>query len=134
MNIEELKGKVLVSVEGEKGGEEIIFTTKEGEKYKLYHDQECCESVIIQDICGDLGDLVDSPIVMAEEVIHRNENPPDIKPPKYQDNFTWTFYKLATLNGYVTIRWYGESNGYYSETVDFEIEKLPDDCAKPVKE
>lgn len=113
----ELLGKSMVSVSGEVGGDEIVFTTDSGEMYKLYHSQVCCESVTIDDICGDLQDLVGSPITLAEEA-ESNENP-DGCSKEYQDSFTWTFYKLATIKGYVDIRWYGESNGYYSESVDF---------------
>jgi len=82
----------------------------------MYHSQECCESVKIEDFCGDLDDLVGSEILLAEKVTN-NENP---KPDGEDEFFTWTFYKLSTIKGSVTIRWYGESNGYYSEEVDFE--------------
>ena len=114
-----LKGKTLKDVQ-QHGVEEIIFETVDGELYKMHHYQDCCESVTIDDVCGDLQDLVGSPILMAEESTNVNKNPPEVVPPDYQDSFTWTFYRLATVKGYVTIRWYGSSNGYYSESVYFE--------------
>ena len=117
---EDLVGRVLVSVEN-RNSEELIFTLDNGEAYKLYHSQNCCEGVSIEDIIGDLNDLVGSPILMAEEVTHENENPEGVPSKDYQDSYTWTFYKLATIKGYVTIRWYGESNGYYSESVDWGV-------------
>lgn len=67
-----------------------------------------------------MSDLIGKPLLMAEEVTNdQDENPEGVKIPKYQESFTWTFYKLATINGYVTISWYGESNGYYNESVSF---------------
>lgn len=115
---EDLLGKTLTAVKN-CANEELVFTLDTGEVCKLYHSQDCCEGVSIEDIAGDLEDLVGSPILLAEEVIHSGENPPEVTKPDYQDSFTWTFYKLATIKGSVTIRWYGESNGYYSESVDF---------------
>ena len=74
------------------------------------------------DIVGDLDDLLDTPILLAEEVTNEHEiNPPGVTIPEYQDSFTWTFYKLATIKGYVTISWYGGSNGYYNESVSFKF-------------
>jgi hypothetical protein len=114
----ELLGKTLVNIEGSVGDEEIIFTTLEGKHYRLFHKQYCCESVQVEDICGDMSDLIGERLLIAEEITS-DENPPGVTP-KGQNSFTWTFYKLATIKGSVTIRWYGESNGHYSERVDFE--------------
>lgn len=111
-----LQGKTLKSIAKEE--DLIVFETIEGEKFRQFHRQDCCESVTVEDICGDLGDLIGSPLLLAEEVTS-NTNPEGITK-EYQDSFTWTFYKLATIKGSVTIRWYGESNGYYSESVEFE--------------
>ena len=108
-----LKGKVLKDVKVD-GREQIIFTTNDNKEYKMCHIQDCCENVYIADIIGDIKDLIGSEILLAEESTNR-DNPPD---EDYIESFTWTFYKLATIKGYVDIRWYGSSNGYYSESVE----------------
>lgn len=115
--IEDLEGRILVKIENVEN-HELIFTFDNGDKYKLYHQQDCCEAVTIEDIIGDLDNLIGCPLLMADESSNRDD-PPTNK--DYgADSFTWTFYRFATKNGYVTVRWYGESNGYYSESVDFE--------------
>lgn len=111
-SIEMLLNKTLISIEQD-GNDELYFLTAEGDKFKMYHEQDCCESVWLEETIGDLEDLIGSPLLMAEEVIERSPE---------SDNYesaTWTFYKFATIKGYVTLRWVGESNGYYSESVNF---------------
>jgi len=135
----DILGKTLLKIE-KNNNEELIFYCDNGDIYKMYHGQECCENVFIDDICGDLDDLVGVPLLKAEEVTNEDfvnsfENSfkeveksndgytwiSSINEEGYYkpESYTWTFYKFATINGYVDIRWYGESNGYYSESVDF---------------
>lgn len=101
------------------GDVSLRFVVDDDEAYVMFHQEDCCESVTIDDICGDLQDLVGRPITVARE--DTNSDSPRVDPqyPDYLDeSFTWTFYNLATTKGVVTIRWYGTSNGYYSESVD----------------
>ena len=111
-----LKGKILKDIKI-RGTESILFIDEDDIGYEMFHDYDCCENVYIEDICGDINNLIGSEIIMAEEVTNRDLSPLN----KYDESYTWTFYKFATVKGYVTIRWYGESNGYYSEEVDFAI-------------
>lgn len=94
---------------------ELQFATESGKKFRMYHYQDCCEYVRVEDVTGEMDDLIGVPILQAEEVSKDGDNEDDM-----YGTATWTFYKLATIKGSVTIRWLGESNGYYSESVDFE--------------
>lgn len=95
---------------------ELIFENAT-ERYVFSHHQDCCEHVYIESIVGDVQDLVNTPILIAEE--STGDTPAD-STASPSDSYTWTFYKFATFKGWVDIRWLGESNGYYSESVDVE--------------
>lgn len=122
-NFEELEGKILKEISGTPGDTEMFFTLTNDEQYVLYNDEASAGNdvqVTINDICGNINDLIGSPILLAEEVTSKNKNPESVEVPDSQYiYYTWTFYKLSTIKGSITIRWYGESNGHYSETVDF---------------
>lgn len=112
-NIEVLLGKTLSDVKVRH--DQIWFYCTDGTEYKMYHEQDCCEHVYIEDISGDLLDLVGSPITLAQESSESGRDEDD-----WGGTHTWTFYKLGTVKGYVNLRWNGSSNGYYSESVSFE--------------
>lgn len=120
MQIRNLLGKTIERIDVDKDRTQIIFST-EDKQYKMWHAQDCCESVYIEDIVGDLEDLIGNPITLAEEMSNssNDESLLVVPPPDegYEESYTWTFYKLATIKGYVDFRWFGSSNGYYSEAV-----------------
>lgn len=131
----ELKGKTITEITGfSKDSFEIKFKCSDDSNYRMLHYQDCCEGVSVEDIIGDVVDLLNNEILLAEEVTSNEpEEPEKSRRAKEkaereangghyygEDSETWTFYKLSTIKGSVTIRWYGSSNGYYSESVDFE--------------
>ena len=78
--------------------------------YAFYHEYSCCESVWLTQVDGISDKIIGSRIIIAEVVT-------DEKDTEY-GHITWTFYKIGTNKGMIDFRWQGESNGYYSETVD----------------
>lgn len=111
-----LMGKKIIKVVN--NGDFYLYVKDSTVKFfKFYHNQDCCESVFLEDVVGDLDDLIGSPIIKAEVRTSTEETP--IDPEDYlDDSNTWTFFELATVKGSVTLRWWGSSNGYYSEDVD----------------
>ena len=115
-----LVGKTIIEcgqVDGE-DGDEFVIKTRDGYTFRMYHMQDCCESVYIDDVCGDIGNLLSQPCLVAESRTNGSEE-------EHSDTITWTFYEFATIKGSVTITWRGESNGYYSEEVYLDVIEPP---------
>jgi hypothetical protein len=104
-----LVGRTIKAIE--RGDDILRFAMDNGDLFVMQHHQDCCEYVYIEDICGDLEDLIDTPILVAEERTEDNEG-------EYEAAM-WTFYELRTIKGSVTIRWNGISD-YYSVSVSFD--------------
>lgn len=115
-----LRGKTLTSIDGAtQHSDEIVFTCDDGASYRMYHDQDCCETVDVAEVIGDVVDLIGLPLVDVRTESNEGETS------DYGDTSTWTFYHLSTARGFVTLRWLGRSNGCYSERVDFEQMSAP---------
>jgi hypothetical protein len=68
ISIESLLGQTITQINKIRDdGDELHFHMEDGTIVKMLHQQDCCESVYIEDICGDLQDLVGFPLVRAEE-------------------------------------------------------------------
>lgn len=118
-----LIGLTLKEVTVNKQDDVITYTSECGQQFRMLHHNGCCETVYIEDIEGDINDLIGSPILVAETVQDEMQQAMNLIIPLPEKNGQceqWTFYRLATAKGWVVIRWYGDSNGYYSTDVSFE--------------
>lgn len=103
----DIKGKIIEKIIGaDQYSEEVIFKFTDISFFVMKHECECCERVAVEDISGNIEDLIGEPLFMAEAVKQVTNN---------WTSATWSFIKFATRKGCVTFRWCGESNGYYSE-------------------
>lgn len=114
-------GKTPVSIDIERDGfdDAIKMEFYDGSSCKWLHLQDCCEDVHIDDINGDFNDLIGNPILVAEERTSEEDHE--------GGHHTWTFYTFRGIGGSVDVKWLGSSNGYYSESVDFDYQGASDD-------
>ncbi len=137
MMIERMRGLTFREITGmHKHSDRVSFVSTEGRRFDFFHSPECCESVQVEDVAGDVRDLLDAPLVMAEVERCGDQDPPERvqafnlkmeqlfpgEQPYKDDAWAWTFYKFGTVKGYVTVRWLGSSNGWYG--VDVECEEI----------
>lgn len=112
--MERIIGKTPISVDVERDIDDFIkMTFSDGTSCKWHHWQSCCEDVHIDDINGDFNALIGNPLLVAE--CRTSEECGE------WDHITWTFYTFRGIGGSVDVKWFGSSNGYYSEEVDFEF-------------
>lgn len=93
------------------GSDQIVLVMEDGTEWSFYHEQDCCEYVRVEEVHGDPSDLVGEELLLAEESYVRDDAGNDL--------IVNTFYHFRTNKGTVTIRWLGESNGYYGVDVSF---------------
>lgn len=117
--IDDMRGQTFTKVYVTDDKSEMIFENDEF-VFTFYHEDDCCECVQVEDVVGDLNDLVGKPLDVIEVVRYDDVTPDGLGLEDPEDSYVWTFYKFATIKGYVDVRWLGESNGYYSEEVDFK--------------
>lgn len=87
----------------------IYFYCESGDVYEMYHNQDCCEDVRLEEGKEDLDKLLGEEILTAE--VSTNDNGLDSVSYGKQ---LWTYYKFTTPKGYIDLRWFGESDGNYA--------------------
>lgn len=104
-------GKKVLAVSGNVGDDEVEIKFEDNQTLCFKHIPDCCENVRLEEVHG--GDLKD---LIGEIVFEiREESNASWKSPEYTESHTWTFYIIRTNLVSLTLRWLGESNGYYGE-------------------
>jgi hypothetical protein len=128
-NYKSIIGKTITKTEykHEEGSgliECFIIYTDTFEKF-MWYNSECslndC-SIILTRVKGNLDNLLNSPLIKAEEYIEVEELKD--KSGDIYEQITWSIVTLATEKGEVVFSWAGRSNGYYCEEISFEKQEI----------
>jgi len=107
-------GETIKYIDVDEYDHQIRVETESGRVFLIYHKQDCCESVRLVDINGNIKNLKGKVI---EDFTHMSK--------QFSDELghgskTITLITFFVDDSTVTTRWIGESNGYYSEEISVE--------------
>ena len=107
--LEQLQGMAITAVVYDEQNESLLIHLNT-HVLEMIHHQDCCETVYLADVVGAFEDLIGYPLLEVSESIVDIES-------EYE-SATASYYNFKTVKASVQLRWVGESNGYYSETID----------------
>jgi hypothetical protein len=115
MLLNKMVGAIVLKIDGLENESDLVNIHTDIGLFQFQHDQDCCEHVRMIDF--EYDDMVGLVITTAEE------------PEGKQDGGgSWTFYKIEAAKdgkaGSLWMRWLGESNGFYSESVDIKFQPI----------
>jgi hypothetical protein len=111
-NLKKAIGHRLTAVEKHEGADTMLVLRFDNGEAVFSHFSECCEEVALIDGYEDVASCLEQVLRSAEE---STKDDPDTYGEKL-----WTFYNLRFDDASVSLRFMGESNGYYSVDVDVE--------------
>ena len=111
---EQIQGMTITAVVYKEVNESLLIHLNT-HVLEMIHHQDCCETVYLADVVGSFEDLIGYPLLEVSESI--------VGIATADMSSTASYYNFKTIKASVQLRWVGESNGYYSETVDCYLYK-----------
>ena len=109
INIKQIEDMTITAVVYDEEEESLLIHLNT-HVLEMIHHQDCCETVYLADVVGSFEDLIGYPLLEVSESV--------VSTPTECESATASYYNFKTVKASVQLRWIGESNGYYSETVD----------------
>ena len=106
---EQIQGMTITAVVYDEQNESLLIHLNT-HVLEMIHHQDCCETVYLSDVVGSFEDLIGYPLLEVSESI--------VSIPTEYESATASYYNFKTVKASVQLRWVGESNGCYSETID----------------